>query len=245
MLAFRPVISVCLVSLAAICVGAVYAPHHRDQEMKGPRAAADTGRQTTGTVYYTQVGHPAKVTFEIDESGPFWVMSISDPRDVGQQSGNLATRSVAGLCSTPAFLRIIDRGLNDFHIHMPKARLGEMDVQMTVPRELWLEIVDGLRRKLSNMPGRMATIHDVRNDDLSSPPDETSDAVVHVVHRSRTTALIVALLRRHGLKVTEYGPKTVNFNEAFVGRKWSDIANSPNSGIDFGGLPLTIEFDVE
>jgi hypothetical protein len=124
---------------------------------------------------------------------------------------------------------MLDEALTQFEAEKPNAKLDSLEVEMQVDREIWGEVLDGLRPTL-------AAIHEVKTSNRADVPREVEDKIVDVLNRSAATAAIKNVLARHGIKVQylHITGQTI-FKDSLTGKEWSDIRNLPGLGILFPG----------
>jgi hypothetical protein len=141
----------------------------------------------------------------------------------------------ASKCSQEEGLRLIDRSLTQFHTEKPDARIKYVAIEMQVIRDLWGEILAGASRRLSMLDGK-------KTQNRADVPSEVDDELRQVLSKSPTTVAIRTLLRRHGMNVRAMDVgQELTFKDSLAGRKWSDIATLPASGVL---LPGVVEFDL-
>jgi len=124
---------------------------------------------------------------------------------------------------------MLDQALTQFEAEKPNAKLDSLEIEMQVNREIWGEVLDGLRPTL-------AAIHEVKTSNRADVPREVENKIVDVLNRSATVAAIKNVLARHGIKVqyVRIIGQTI-FKDSLTGKAWSDIGNLPGLGILFPG----------
>ena len=132
---------------------------------------------------------------------------------------------------------MLDQALTQFEAEKPNAKLDSLEIEMQVNREIWGEVLDGLRPTL-------AAIHEVKTSNRADVPREVENKIVDVLNRSATVAAIKNVLARHGIKTQDdvYVSGPTIFKDSLTGKKWSDIGELPGLGILFPGM---FELDIK
>ena len=181
-------------------------------------------------IHYTWEGRGVQVAFDRINLNDAWIISLQDSWSVFERSGEgkVWDQSTSS-CSTEECVKMLDQALTQFEAEKPNAKLDSLEVEMQVDREIWGEVLDGLRPTL-------AAIHEVKTSNRADVPREVEDKIVDVLNRSAATAAIKNVLARHGIKVQylHITGQTI-FKDSLTGKEWSDIRNLPGLGILFPG----------
>lgn len=229
----------CLATLAISgCASAI--DHH--SQVGNDHSQAPIGEQLhqrRETVAYNWRRYGIEVSFYRQAYESHWTMTIRDSHRIIDQALATGGEKIWALsdskCSTQDCLRIIDQSLRDFNAEKPNARLESVDIEMHIIKDLWGEILVGLRQRMASLGGE-------KSQDLFDIPSVVGVEVDNVVNESATTVAIKSLLREHRMKVGAIGiSEYLLFKDALSGRKWSEIATLPGIGIM---APGTIEFGV-
>ncbi len=180
-----------------------------------------------------------EVSFCRQDTNLNWTMAVRDSQGVMYQTlsanGQKVWDASDGKCSLPEYLQIIDLSLTDFHNERPSAKLGSIDIEMEIVKDSWVSIMDGLRKRLSELPGE-------KTKGRFEVPTEIEDTIQRTLEESSVTEATKKLLKRHGMDVQLVDQSEhIIFQDSLTGRKWSDIARLAGIGIM---APGTIEYII-
>jgi len=181
-------------------------------------------------IQYRWEDRGVEVSFYRQAPGDAWTVSLQDCWSVFERSGESKVWDhSSSSCSTEECVKMLDQALTQFEAEKPNAKLDSLEIEMQVNREIWGEVLDGLRPTL-------AAIHEVKTSNRADVPREVENKIVDVLNRSATVAAIKNVLARHGIKVqyVRIIGQTI-FKDSLTGKAWSDIGNLPGLGILFPG----------
>ncbi|MCE5323273.1 hypothetical protein LLG46_08150 [bacterium] len=177
--------------------------------------------------------HAANIRFERVGSNK-WQMMVRGPSKTNNQPEDTVWGPEWSSCSKEECLRMMDRSLSDFRAIYPHDSLHLVKIETHVIRDLWVELLSGMRRTVSTLDGTVS--HEVEDT-----PPEVDNEVQRILDESSTTRAIRALLDKHGMKVRSISG-ALGFKESLAGQKWSHVAKLRDVGV-YG--PNFIVFSVD
>jgi len=154
-----------------------------------------------------------------------WRMFVRGPRTIVDRPENTVFGPKWSSCSMEEGVRVIDRSLSDFQIMYPNAPLHGVSIEMPVIRDLYVEVLSGVRRRLSTLKG-------TRSREEGEGCDPVDAEVQRILDKSQTTRAIMVILRKHGIKARGVSTDPLAFKKSLAGQKWSHIATLPDAGIE-------------
>ena len=113
--------------------------------------------QRRETLAYNWERQGIEVSFYRQDYDSYWTMTVRDSWSVMNQALSPNGEKKWGLSESKASmqecLRMIDQSLADFHTEKPTAKLQSIDIELQIIKELWGDILEGLRERLSTLSG--------------------------------------------------------------------------------------------
>jgi len=183
--------------------------------------------------YKNSTNH-VNVSFYLNSNDSTWQMNVLDDRDLNRElySDSHHWGPDSSLCSKQQILAIIGQSLTRFHVIEPDAKLRDVFMEMHITRELWREILLGVRTRMRSYPGVKLSMNYSNGEDMRSDPEVFEKAATRIVKVSSVTKAIAQLLRQRGVRVNSVVLLNCNpwFKDSLSGKKWSDIAKLRDDG---------------
>lgn len=212
--------------------------NHREYDSK-----KRSQKSENGPIFYRRFG-PLCIYVQRDPADPLWTMYLESVRGLEPEFDPKYWGTTAGLPSQKFVLSKLDVCLRDFRSKYPAIKIDSLIIDPHVIRELWTNILVGLKTRLETMPG-VKKADDVYISGTDTDPDFISNAIRHVILISRTHKSIILLFQQHNInfeRCMDSNDTVPFFSTACDGHKWSQIAKWPGLGM---GYPMLVVFQTK